>query len=333
MSAWVWVATLVALTAILVLDLLIIGRRPHEPSLRESSLWVTFYVALALVFGVGLAVLDSFTVAGEFYAGWLTEYSLSVDNLFVFVIIMARFGVPRQYQQRVLMIGIVLALLLRGGFIAAGAALLARFTWVFYIFGAFLIYTAVNLLRQRGEPAEEEFKENVLIRWSRRALPISRDFSGARLTVVENRRRLFTPMLVVLIAIGTTDLVFALDSIPAIFGITKEPYLVFTANVFALMGLRQLYFLLGGLLDRLIYLNVGLAVVLGFIGVKLVLEALAGNSLPFLNGGDPIGWAPHVPIWLSLTVILGTLGVATAASLVKAARDRRLAERVSVGGA
>jgi tellurite resistance protein TerC len=332
-SAWVWVATLVALTAILVLDLLIIGRRPHEPSLRESSLWVTFYVALALVFGVGLAVLDSFTVAGEFYAGWLTEYSLSVDNLFVFVIIMARFGVPRQYQQRVLMIGIVLALLLRGGFIAAGAALLARFTWVFYIFGAFLIYTAVNLLRQRGEPAEEEFKENVLIRWSRRALPISRDFSGARLTVVENRRRLFTPMLVVLIAIGTTDLVFALDSIPAIFGITKEPYLVFTANVFALMGLRQLYFLLGGLLDRLIYLNVGLAVVLGFIGVKLVLEALAGNSLPFLNGGDPIGWAPHVPIWLSLTVILGTLGVATAASLVKAARDRRLAERVSVGGA
>lgn len=333
MSAWVWVATLVALTAILVLDLLIIGRRPHEPSLRESSLWVTFYVALALVFGVGLAVFDSFTVAGEFYAGWLTEYSLSVDNLFVFVIIMARFGVPRQYQQRVLMIGIVLALLLRGGFIAAGAALLARFTWVFYIFGAFLIYTAVNLLRQRGEPAEEEFKENVLIRWSRRALPISRDFSGARLTVVENRRRLFTPMLVVLIAIGTTDLVFALDSIPAIFGITKEPYLVFTANVFALMGLRQLYFLLGGLLDRLIYLNVGLAVVLGFIGVKLVLEALAGNSLPFLNGGDPIGWAPHVPIWLSLTVILGTLGVATAASLVKAARDRRLAERVSVGGA
>jgi len=332
-SAWVWVATLVALTAILVLDLLIIGRRPHEPSLRESSLWVTFYVALALVFGVGLAVFDSFTVAGEFYAGWLTEYSLSVDNLFVFVIIMARFGVPRQYQQRVLMIGIVLALLLRGGFIAAGAALLARFTWVFYIFGAFLIYTAVNLLRQRGEPAEEEFKENVLIRWSRRALPISRDFSGARLTVVENRRRLFTPMLVVLIAIGTTDLVFALDSIPAIFGITKEPYLVFTANVFALMGLRQLYFLLGGLLDRLIYLNVGLAVVLGFIGVKLVLEALAGNSLPFLNGGDPIGWAPHVPIWLSLTVILGTLGVATAASLVKAARDRRLAERVSVGGA
>jgi tellurite resistance protein TerC len=329
-SVWVWVVSLIVLTAILVLDLLIIGRRPHEPSLRESSLWVVFYVGLALLFGAGLAVTNGFTVAGEFYTGWLTEYSLSVDNLFVFVIIMSRFGVPRQYQQKVLMIGIVLALVLRGGFIAAGAALLSQFSWVFYIFGAFLIYTAINFLRQ-GEPTEEEFQENVLIRWSRRALPVSRDFSGTRLTVRENGRRLFTPMLIVLIAIGTTDLVFALDSIPAIFGITQDAYLVFTANVFALMGLRQLYFLLGGLLDRLIYLNIGLAVVLGFIGVKLVLEALAGNNLPFINGGEHISWAPHVPIWLSLTVILGTLTLATAASLIKSARDRRAAERVPVG--
>lgn len=321
-SGLVWAGTLVALTAILVIDLVVIGRRPHEPSVRESSLWVGFYVGLALLFGAGLWLTAGAKAAGEFYTGWLTEYSLSVDNLFVFVIIMARFAVPRQYQQKVLLIGIVLALIMRGGFIAAGAALISQFSWVFYIFGAFLIYTAINLARQ-GEPDEDEFTENVLIRWSRRALPISNGYDGAKLTTHENGRRLFTPMLIVMIAIGTTDLIFALDSIPAIFGITQEPYLVFTANVFALMGLRQLYFLLGGLLDRLIYLSIGLAVVLGFIGVKLVLEALADNSLPFINGGEHVGWAPHIPIWLSLMVILGTLGVATVASLVKSSRDRR----------
>jgi tellurite resistance protein TerC len=322
-SGLVWAGTLVVLTAILLVDLLIIGRRPHEPSVRESSLWVGFYVALALIFGAGVWLASGASAAGQFYTGWLTEYSLSVDNLFVFVIIMARFGVPRQYQQKVLLVGIVLALVMRGGFIAAGAALISQFSWVFYIFGAFLIYTAINLARQ-GEPDEDEFTENVLIRWSRKALPISRDYDGARLTThTVKGKRIFTPMLIVMIAIGTTDLIFALDSIPAIFGITQEPYLVFTANVFALMGLRQLYFLLGGLLDRLIYLSYGLAVVLGFIGVKLVLEALADNNLPFINGGEHVSWAPHIPIWLSLTIILGTLAVATAASLVKSSRDRR----------
>ncbi|SCL69627.1 tellurite resistance protein TerC [Micromonospora citrea] len=322
-SGLVWAGTLVVLTGILLVDLLIIGRRPHEPSVRESSLWVGFYVALALIFGAGVWLASGARAAGEFYTGWLTEYSLSVDNLFVFVIIMARFGVPRKYQQKVLLIGIVLALVMRGGFIAAGAALISQFSWVFYIFGAFLIYTAINLARQ-GEPDEDEFSENVLIRWSRRALPISRDYDGAKMTTRSpNGKRMFTPMLIVMIAIGTTDLIFALDSIPAIFGITQEPYLVFTANVFALMGLRQLYFLLGGLLERLIYLSYGLAVVLGFIGVKLVLEALAENNLPFVNGGEHVSWAPHIPIWLSLTVILGTLAVATVASLVKSSRDRR----------
>ncbi|MER7891095.1 TerC family protein [Micromonospora sp. NPDC048909] len=321
-SGLVWAGTLVALTAVLLVDLLIIGRRPHEPSVRESSLWVGFYVGLALLFGAGIWLTAGPSAAGQFYTGWLTEYSLSVDNLFVFVIIMARFAVPRQYQQKVLLVGIVLALLMRGGFIAAGAALISQFSWVFYIFGAFLIYTAINLARQ-GEPDEDEFSENVLIRWSRKALPISKAYDGGRLTTHEGGRRLFTPLLIVMIAIGTTDLIFALDSIPAIFGITQEPYLVFTANVFALMGLRQLYFLLGGLLDRLIYLSYGLAVVLGFIGVKLVLEALADNNLPFINGGEHVGWAPHIPIWLSLLVILGTLLVATVASLVKSARDRR----------
>ena len=292
--------------------------------MKESGGWVAFYVGLALLFGVGIWATAGGTAAGEFYTGWLTEYSLSVDNLFVFVIIMARFAVPRQLQQKVLLIGIVLALLMRGAFIAAGAALISQFSWVFYLFGAFLVYTAITLLKE-GENDENDFQENILIRWAKRALPVSSSFeSSGKLTVItEAGKRLFTPMLIVMIAIGTTDLLFALDSIPAIFGITKEPYLVFTANVFALMGLRQLYFLLGGLLERLVYLNIGLAAVLGFIGVKLVLEALHTNSLPFINGGEGVQWAPEIPIWLSLLVIIGTLGVATVASLAKSSRERR----------
>jgi len=322
-SAWVWIATLVALAAVLAVDLLIIGRRPHEPTVKEATGWVSFYIILALLFGLGVWALGGGTAAGEFYTGWLTEYSLSVDNLFIFMIIMARFAVPRRFQQKVLLIGIVLALVMRGAFIAAGAALIAQFSWVFYIFGLFLVYTAVTLMKN-GENDEDDFKENLLIRWSKRALPLSSSFDSGRMTVVtETGRRLFTPMLIVMIAIGTTDLVFALDSIPAIFGITKEPYLVFTANVFALMGLRQLYFLLGGLLERLIYLNIGLAVVLAFIGVKLFLEALHTNALPFINGGHGVHWAPEIPIGLSLLVIIGTLGAATAASLLKSSRDRR----------
>ena len=323
LSSWVWIATLIALVAVLAVDLLIIGRRPHEPSMKESGAWVAFYVGLAVLFGVGVWVLAGGRYAGEFYTGWLTEYSLSVDNLFVFVIIMARFAVPRQFQQKVLLIGIVLALVMRGLFIAAGAALIAQFSWVFYIFGAFLVYTAVTLLKE-GENDEDDFKENVLIRWAKRAFPVSSSFGDGRLTVATSAgKRLFTPMLIVMIAIGTTDLLFALDSIPAIFGITKEPYLVFTANVFALMGLRQLYFLLGGLLERLVYLNYGLAAVLAFIGVKLFAEALHTNSLPFVNGGEGVHWAPELPIWLSLLVIIGTLGVATLASLAKSSRDRK----------
>ena len=322
-SAWIWIATLAALVAVLAVDLLIIGRRPHEPTMREAGGWVAFYVGIALLFGVGVWAFAGGRYAGEFYTGWLTEYSLSVDNLFVFVIIMARFAVPRQFQQKVLLIGIVLALVMRGAFIAAGAALITQFSWVFYIFGAFLVYTAVTLVKQ-GENDADDFKENVLIRWAKRALPVSSSFDSGRMTIITTTgKRLFTPMLIVMIAIGTTDLIFALDSIPAIFGITKEPYLVFTANVFALMGLRQLYFLLGGLLERLVYLNIGLAVVLAFIGVKLFLEALHTNALPFVNGGDGVHWAPEIPIWLSLLVIIGTLGVATVASLVKSSRDRR----------
>ncbi|WP_433604008.1 TerC family protein [Dactylosporangium sp. CA-139114] len=300
-SAWVWAATLAGVGGMLLIDLAIVGRRPHEPSMRESAVWVSAYVLLALLFGLFVLSMWGRDAGGAFYAGWLTEYSLSADNLIVFVIIIGRFRVPREQQQRVLMVGIVLALVLRGAFIAAGAAAISRFSWVFYIFSLFLVYTAVKMATQ-GEPDGDGFRENPLVRWS---------------------RRLIGPSVVVLIAIGTTDLIFALDSIPAVFGLTAEPYLVFTANVFALMGLRQLYFLVGGLLDRLVYLSLGLAVVLGFIGVKLFLEALADNSLPFVNGGDPVRWAPHIGIPPSLGVIIGTLTVTTVASLVKSRRDAR----------
>jgi tellurite resistance protein TerC len=313
-AAWVWGLTLVVLTGLLVVDLAIVGRRPHEPSVAECGVWVSVYVALALLFAGGIWLVSGAHHAGQFAAGWLTEYSLSVDNLFVFVIIMARFAVPRAFQQKVLLVGIVVALLMRGAFIAAGAALLREFVWMFYLFGIFLLFTAWKLIRH-GEDDESDFKENVIIRASRAILPVAREYDGARLTTVATGKRVFTPLFIVMVTIGTTDLVFALDSIPAIFGLTTEPYLVFTANVFALMGLRQLYFLIGGLLDRLTYLSVGLSVVLGFIGVKLILEALHDNNAPFINGGEPVTAIPAVPIWLSLGFIFATLLVTTIASL------------------
>jgi tellurite resistance protein TerC len=315
LPVWFEIATFVGLTVLLLADLALVVRRPHEPSMKEAGLWVGFYVSLALIFGLILLAVTNGQFATEFYAGWLTEYSLSVDNLFVFVIIMARFRVPRYLQQEVLMIGIIIALVLRGLFILAGAALISRFTWVFYIFGAFLVYTAINLVRHRDE--DEEYEENALIKRMRRVLPITQDYQGSKIRVKENGKRFFTPLVIVFIAIGTTDLIFALDSIPAIFGLTREPFIVFTANVFALMGLRQLYFLLGGLLKRLVYLSLGLAVILAFIGVKLVMEALHENTLPFINGGEHIDAVPAIPIWLSLTIILGVLVIATIASLVK----------------
>jgi TerC family integral membrane protein len=322
-ETWVWVVTLVAMVGVLIVDLAVIGRRPHTPSLRESSIWVSIYVGLALLFGLGIWYFSGSDYAGQFYVGWLTEYSLSVDNLFVFVIIMSRFAVPRQFQQRVLLDGIILALIMRGMFIAAGSALINQFVWVFYIFGAFLLYTAIKLVSQ-GATDESDFKENALVRISRRVLRISKDYDPKAhlITTTPSGKRMFTPIIVVMIAIGTTDLIFALDSIPAIFGLTKEPYIVFTANVFALMGLRQLYFLLGGLLDRLKYLSVGLAIVLAFIGVKLVMEALHANNLPFVNGGEPIGWIPEIPIELSLIVIVTTLAITTVISLLSSRRDR-----------
>jgi tellurite resistance protein TerC len=312
------VGSMVALVAILLADLLIVARRPHVPTLRESGTWVGVYVGLALVFAVLMLVFAGGDAAGQFVAGWLTEYSLSIDNLFVFVIIMARFSVPKAIQQEVLMLGIIIALVLRGVFILVGAQLIEDFTWIFYLFGAWLIWTAIQQLR---EDDEAEQQDSALVRLLRRRVAITDEFDGMKFRVTQDGTRHFTPLLIVLIAIGTTDLLFALDSIPAIFGITESAFIVFTANVFALMGLRQLYFLLGGLLERLAYLKYGIALILAFIGVKLVLHALHENELPFLNGGEGFAWAPEIPTWVSLVVILVAMAGATGASLVRMRRE------------
>jgi TerC family integral membrane protein len=329
---WVWWTTVVVTMSVLLFDVVVIGRRPHEPSTREVSLALGVYVGLAVLFGVGVWLLAGHRFGTEFFAGWLTEYSLSIDNLFIFLIIMARFGVPRRFQQGALMVGIVLALVMRGLFIAVGAAAINQFSWVFYLFGAFLVYTAVKLAKQ-GVGDDSEYHENGLLRRARQHLPSTEEWHGVRISVRENGRRLVTPMFVVVLALGTTDLLFALDSIPAIYGLTKEPYLVLTANIFALMGLRQLYFLIGGLLRRLVYLSYGLSVLLGFIGVKLVLHAMHQNELPFVNGGRHIEWAPDIPILASLGVIIGVLAVTTGASLVASRSggdtDSRSADPVS----
>ena len=320
--SWVWWTTIVVTMAILLFDVLIVGRRPHEPSMKEVTAYLSVYVSMAVLFGIGVWVLTGSQYGGEFFAGWLTEYSLSVDNLFIFLIIMSKFAVPREYQQTALMVGIIMALIMRGIFIAVGAAAINNFSWIFYLFGAFLIYTAVKLAKE-GSEDEDEFEENRLIKWVENRLPATKEYHGTKLWIVDNGKRLITPMLIVMLALGTTDLLFALDSIPAIYGLTKEPYLVLTANIFALMGLRQLYFLIGGLLERLIYLSYGLAFLLGFIGVKLVLHALHENELPFINGGEHVKWAPDIPISVSLGVILGTLVVTTVVSLLGSRRKSR----------
>jgi tellurite resistance protein TerC len=308
----VWLATVVGLLAVVAVDLAVIARRQRTVTMRDATIWVIVYVALAMAFAVGLALAAGTRPAGEFVAGYVTEYSLSVDNLFVFMIIMSRFAVPVLAQDKVLYIGIVLSMVLRTVCIAAGAAALNSFSWIFYVFGAFLIYTAVKLL-VAGENDEDDFHEGRLIRVARRLLPLAPAYDGTRLTKRVPGRRMLTPLVLVVLAIGIANVVFALDSIPAIFGLTTEPYIVFTANAFALMGLRQLYFMVGGLLDRVVYLNIGLAVILGFIGIKLVLEALDSSHVERL-ASLPL---PHVGILFSLGFIATTLTVTVLASLAR----------------
>ncbi len=321
---WLWFVTIGGLAAIILADLFLVDHKPHAVTIKEATRWVLFYIGLAVLFGLAVWLLAGGTYAGEFFAGYITEYSLSVDNLFVFVIIMSSFAVPAIHQHRVLLVGIVIALVMRGLFIAVGAVAINALSWVFYLFAAFLVYTAVNMVRQ-GIGEEEEWNEPRVVRMVRRVLPVTEEYHGSKTTVVLDGKRWVTPMLIVMIAIGLTDLLFALDSIPAIFGLTQEAYLVFSANAFALMGLRQLYFLIGGLLKKLIYLSYGLAVILAFIGVKLVLHALHENELPFINGGEPVP-VPEVGIGLSLSVIVGVLAVTTVVSLVAVKRNPALAK-------
>ena len=318
---WVWATVIAGLIAIFAASLLI-GRKAHEITVGEAARWVAGYVTLAVLFGLGIWVTAGGDYAGQFFAGYVTEYALSVDNLFVFAIILTAFRVPRELQGRVVLIGIGIALVLRGGLIAAGSALIHSFSWVFYLFGAFLIVTAVNLARGNEHAESAEPRSVTMLR---KIIPISDGYVGGAFLVRQDGRRMATPLLAVILALGTTDVVFALDSIPAIFGLTKEAFLVFTANAFALLGLSELYFVLGALLDRLRYLGKGLSLILLFIGVKLILEALAENTLPFLAGGQPLSWAPDISPALSLAVVAAILAVTVVASVAVSRVEQRRA--------
>lgn len=316
-SLLVWVVTCAVILGLFVFDFYAHVRVPHEPTFRESAIWSSVYIGLAVVFGFVVWWLWGGQFAGEYFAGYVTEKALSVDNLFVFTVIMGTFAVPREFQQKLLLIGIVLALVMRAGFIAVGAAAISTFSWVFYLFGIFLVLTAVKLAKEAGHEKEvEEKRDSRIIALVRRFVPTTDDYDGDKFLTRLDGKRTVTPMLLALIAIGFTDVLFALDSIPAIYGLTEQPYIVFTANAFALMGLRQLYFLIGGLLDRLIYLSYGLSLILAFIGVKLVLHALHENSLPFINGGQHVA-VPEISTGMSIGVIGVVLLVTTVASLAK----------------
>lgn len=313
-----WLITFAVIAGFFVFDFYAHVRTPHAPSIKESGFWSAFYIGISILFGFLVWWIWGSRYGGEFFAGYVTEKALSVDNLFIFVIIMASFQVPKEFQQKVLLIGIAMALVMRGLFIWAGAAAINNFSWVFYLFGIFLLYTAVKLIvdHARGTPDDEDRSDSALIRFVKRVLPTTDEYHGDKLVTKIDGKRFITPMLLTLVAIGLTDLLFALDSIPAIYGLTREPYLVFTANAFALLGLRQLFFLIGGLLERLVYLSYGLSLILAFIGVKLILHALHENELAFINGGEHVG-VPEVGTGASLVVIVGVLVVTTVASLLR----------------
>jgi tellurite resistance protein TerC len=308
-TAVAWALTIGVILALLALDLLLATVRPHAVGYREAAAWSVFYIAVAVVFGLVLASQVGWGYGTQYFAGYIVEKSLSVDNLFVFVIIMASFAVPREHQQRVLIFGIIAALALRGIFIALGATLLSLLSFMFVIFGLLLLWTAVRLYRHRDE--DPDVGDNALVRASRRILPVTDTYDGGRLISRSGGRRVVTPLFIVFITIGGTDILFALDSIPAVFGVTDQPYIVFAANAFALLGLRALFFLVTGLLDRLVYLSSGLALILAFIGVKLILHW--GHGLDHR--------VPEITTAVSLAVIGVVLAVTTLASLIKSRRD------------
>jgi tellurite resistance protein TerC len=315
-SPLVWGITIVVIVALLAFDYFFHIRKAHVPTLKEAAIWSSIYVGLAVLFGVLVLVFGGAQMGSEYFAGYITEKALSVDNLFVFLIIMASFRVPREDQQKVLLFGIVFSLIARTGFIFLGAALINSFAWVFYLFGLILLLTAGNLLKPDGHGDDQA--NNFMIRLAKKLFHTTDKYDGDKLFTVVNGKRALTPMLLVMVAIGGTDILFALDSIPAIFGLTQNVFIVFTATAFSLMGLRQLYFLIDGLLDRLIYLSYGLAAILAFIGVKLILHALHENNLPFINGGEHVN-VVEISTGLSLSVICGTLIVTVVLSLLSPA--------------
>ena len=305
---WAWVATIVVVVVLLAIDF-VVGRNPHDVSMREATLWSLFYVGIALAFGLIVWTQAGADYGTQYYAAWLVEKSLSVDNLFIFVIIFARFAVPSELQQRALLIGVALALVLRAIFIAVGAAALKYFAFTFVIFGVFLIWTAIQLYRHRNEDADLE--DNAVLKFARRRMRITDDYHGNKVRITRDGVKFWTPMALVFLAIGSTDLLFALDSIPATFGVTQVAFLVFAANAFALLGLRALFFVLHNLLDKLIYLAVGLSIILAFIGVKLIVT--------FIH--DVVPEVDKIPTSVSLVFIITTLTITTVASLIKARRD------------
>lgn len=321
-----WVITSVVILGFFIFDFYSHVRTPHEPTMKESATWMLFYMGLSCLFGIFLWITwgeagDPHQHGVEFFTGYVTELALSVDNLFMFALIMGSFKVPRKYQQKVLLIGIALALLFRLVFILLGAAVIAAWSDVFYLFGIFIVYTAIKLIvDEMSDQPQPDPSDMWIIKTLRRVIHVTESYEGDRLAVRHFGKLALTPLFVCLVAIGMIDVMFALDSIPAIYGITQEPYIVFTANAFALLGLRQMYFLLDGLIDRLVYLPYGLAIILGFIGAKLILHALHENNLPFINGGNNVP-VVEVPTTLSLVVIVGVLAITTLASIIKTKRD------------
>lgn len=309
-SPLVWGVTIGVIIALLAVDLILAALRPHKVGFREATAWSVFYILVAIGFGVWFAMTYGGDFGTQYFAGYIVEKSLSVDNLFVFVIIMTTFAVPEEHQHKVLTFGIILALIMRAIFIALGATLISMFSFMFLIFGGLLIYTAIQLFRHRNEDPDVE--NNIMIRATRKLVPISDEYDGGKLMTRREGRKIATPLLAVLIAIGSVDLLFALDSIPAVFGVTSEPYIVFTANAFALLGLRALFFLVKGLLDRLVYLSTGLSIILAFIGVKLILHWAHVDINPSI---------PEISTYVSLSVIIGILTIVTVASLIKTRKD------------
>ncbi|MDO5747516.1 MAG: TerC/Alx family metal homeostasis membrane protein [Actinomycetaceae bacterium] len=314
-----WLGLVALIIVLISVDFIGHVKAAHEPTIKEAAIWSTGYICLAALFGVVLWPIYGLRYAAEYWAGWITEWSLSLDNLFVFIIIIAAFKVPRKYQQEVLLVGIIIAMVLRFAFIMIGAVIINSFSWVFYLFGAFLIYTAIAQAREgvtnEDDFSTEEYQENAMTRFIRRIIPTTQGFIGGKLIHRHHRKTYITPMFIVIIAIGSADLMFAFDSIPAIFGLTREPFIVFSATAFSLLGLRQLYFLIDGLLEKLAFLHYGLALILGFIGVKLIIHAMAENSLSFINDGQPIHYLPEPGIGLSMAFIFSVLILTTIASV------------------